>query len=410
MAGTWGDTMRSRHQNGWLELTAAKTWKCHWHCYVKDAETGKDKRINHSQIVGTKAKMAKYEAKAELDKIVAGLNSTGPTKNDDRVTLEWFWTNRFLPMREGAWRPPTLAGYKTDWKHYLAPRFGDTPLRDIDAFACQKHISGLAKKTVIDENGDELEVAGFCESVVKRTRTMLSSIMELAVELDFIAKNPAKKIKLPDCKATPKPTLEKQEIVSLIAAVKDTRDQLILLIGTFCALTSSELFGLRWDCYQGEHLIIRNTAYHGVVYERVKRKARERNVPLAPVMQEKLEVWRMLSKDTAAEALIFPGLKGGALWPGVWLKKRIQCHAVALGITTPVTFQVLRRSCATRNQKNGTLKDVQAHLGHSNIATTGNVYMQAIPESVREMVAADVQDVMRTKVRKARRSDSRLVQ
>ena len=76
------------------------------------------------------------------------------------------------------------------------------------------------------------------------------------------------------------------------------------------------------------------------------------------------------------------------------LQKRIQPIAKALGITVPVTFQVLRRSCTTRNQKNGSLKDVQVHMGHGSIETTGNVYMMEIPDSVAQMVALDVTDVM----------------
>jgi hypothetical protein len=57
-------------------------------------------------------------------------------------------------------------------------------------------------------------------------------------------------------------------------------------------------------------------------------------------------------------------------------------------------FQVLRRSFATRNQKRASMKDEQEHLRHARIETTGNVYGQAIPESVRSMVEADITDVL----------------
>jgi integrase len=54
----------------------------------------------------------------------------------------------------------------------------------------------------------------------------------------------------------------------------------------------------------------------------------------------------------------------------------------------------LRRSCATRNQRHGSMKDVQSHLRHARIETTGNIYMQPIAESVRHMVEADIADVL----------------
>jgi hypothetical protein len=40
------------------------------------------------------------------------------------------------------------------------------------------------------------------------------------------------------------------------------------------------------------------------------------------------------------------------------------------------------------------MKDVQEHLRHARFETTGNVYVQAIPDSVRSMVEADITDVL----------------
>jgi integrase len=53
-----------------------------------------------------------------------------------------------------------------------------------------------------------------------------------------------------------------------------------------------------------------------------------------------------------------------------------------------------KRSFATRNQKRASMKDIQEHLRHARIETTGNVYVHAIPESVRSMVEADITDVL----------------
>src|ERR1700684_2122830 len=48
-----------------------------------------------------------------------------------------------------------------------------------------------------------------------------------------------------------------------------------------------------------------------------------------------------------------------------------------------LTFQVIRRTIATLAQKKGTVKDVQGLMRHSRTATTTDVYMQTIPESVQ---------------------------
>jgi hypothetical protein len=64
-------------------------------------------------------------------------------------------------------------------------------------------------------------------------------------------------------------------------------------------------------------------------------------------------------------------------------------HKLANDLELPkLTFQVIRRTIATLAQKKGTVKDVQGLLRHSRAATTTDVYMQEIPESVQATVNA----------------------
>ena len=83
---------------------------------------------------------------------------------------------------------------------------------------------------------------------------------------------------------------------------------------------------------------------------------------------------------------MFPSEKGTPMHPENWLRRRVKPTAKTIGITVPVNFQVLRRTFATNAQGLGNAKDVQAHLRHTDIGTTMNVYTQAIPESVRKLV------------------------
>ena len=64
-------------------------------------------------------------------------------------------------------------------------------------------------------------------------------------------------------------------------------------------------------------------------------------------------------------------------------------HGLARELELPkLTFQVIRRTIATLAQKKGTAKDIQCVLRHSRTATTTDVYMQQIPESVQKTVDA----------------------
>ena len=69
--------------------------------------------------------------------------------------------------------------------------------------------------------------------------------------------------------------------------------------------------------------------------------------------------------------------------------RRRVLHKLEKDLELPkLTFQVIRRTIATLAQKKGTVKDVQGLPRHSRAATTIDVYMQEIPESVQATVNA----------------------
>jgi hypothetical protein len=97
--------------------------------------------------------------------------------------------------------------------------------------------------------------------------------------------------------------------------------------------------------------------------------------------------WKQQSPDPSPEAFIFADAKGGFMDTGNYRRRVL--HKLADGLELPkLTFQVIRRTIATLAQKKGTVKDVQGLLRHSRAATTTDVYMQEIPESVQATINA----------------------
>jgi integrase len=377
-----GDVMRPRSQRGWIGVRGAKRkyYYGRYYVYVK-GENGKDVRRHTGAFLGWKSDTSLGEAREKLQRII--FEKCGKVaRPSDAVTLAWFYANRFEPMRRGNWGEPTRRGNESDMRRYVRPQLGEIPLRDFDLFRCQVYLNALAAQR-------------YSEALVRRCKTLLWSIFDVAVELEFLAKNPMARVDFPKCKPIAKPTIQKADIYRLLQSVADTRDRLILMLGIFAGIRASEVFGLQWDCFRGDHIEIRNTAWNGELYQwRVKRKASFRRVHLSPQTQRLFEKWKAGCANSSPDALVFPGKSGKPMWSGIWLQKHIQPIAKRLGITVPITFQVFRRSCTTRNQKHGSLKDVQVHMGHGSIETTGDVYMQEIPESVTRMVELDEMDVL----------------
>src|SRR6266478_594195 len=151
--------MRTRHQDGWVEErgTRQKRWYGHYYTYVAD-QSGKEIRRHIGVQLGEKARLRKWEAEKKLRDLIAAASKQQP--RPDRVTLEWFTRERFLPMRLPQWAASTRETNLYNVERHLLPALGGTPLVELDKFKCQVFLNTLAQK-------------GFSFTVVDHNRTML---------------------------------------------------------------------------------------------------------------------------------------------------------------------------------------------------------------------------------------------
>lgn len=381
----WRKTrMRTRHQNGWVELRGrqVKRWYGHYFIYERD-EHGQEKRRHRGVYLGDKAGMHKWKAEEELRNKIQKGSKNQPIA--ERLTLAWFTRERFLPMRKPQWAPSTRETNLYHIEHHILPMLGAASLSDLDKFKCQVFLNELAER-------------GFSLTVVDHCRTMLKAILEEAADAELIGKNPARKLVNPATKEPEKHVLPKEHARLLLESLP-FRDRLMAMIAAFCAMRPGEIFGLRWSSWRGDHFHIEGTAWRGLLRPgKAKTKGSKAPVTIPNVLLSSLQVWREQNITATPEALIFPTERGTPMRPENWLRRRIKPIARACGIMAPVNFQVLRRTFATSAQGFGSPKDVQAHLRHSDIGTTLNEYTQVIPESVRKLVNAVADDVMKAEI------------
>lgn len=167
------------------------------------------------------------------------------------------------------------------------------------------------------------------------------------------------------------------------------------------ALRPSELFAFRWKRfdYSATTLTIAETVYNGNIRDWGKTKKSLSVIHLPQELADDLQAWRLeceqqakedfskgnrKSPSLSPEEFIFANRDGGFLDTGNYRKRVL--HKLARDLNLPkLTFQVIRRTIATLAQKKGTVKDVQGVLRHARTATTTDVYMQEIPESMQEI-------------------------
>jgi integrase len=243
---------------------------------------------------------------------------------------------------------------------------------------------------------------------VLQIRAYLRDIFAEAVDQDFLRKDPARKVRVPKQLAeTDKTTLSWEQLRRALTVVP-LCDRVLLELDMTTALRPSELFALRWKRfnYAERTMTVAETVYKGKIRTWGKTKKSLGVVYVPRKLADDLWLWKQECPDSSRDAFIFPN-KGGGFRDTSNYRKRV-LHALAAELGLPkLTFQIIRRTIATLAQKKGTVKDVQGVLRRARAATTTDVYMQEIPESVRATLEAINRELrLRPRMRSKKKSRS----
>ena len=367
--------MGSSYQKGWVRQRGKK-WYGYFRRTVLDPETNQPKPVVAQVILGLKTEMSKFQAREKLEHEIARLGgqSTGDKSMiNGAVTFGWFVHHRYLPLKEADWREETAKVKKYLIRADLVDAFGDVRLENIDKFTLQTHLNMLAKTRSRDR--------------VLQIRAYMQAIFAEAIDQDFLLKDPSRTVKVPaHLRETDKTTLTWDQLRSALAKL-GIRDRIPLELDMANALRPGELFGLKWKCFDpsAPSITIEETTYKGKIRPWGKTRGSLTTVPIATALAEELVLWREQCLDPSPEAFIFPGRTGRFMDSSNYRRRVL--HKLAEELELPkLTFQVIRRTIATLARKKGDVKDVQGVMRHSRTATTTDVYMQQLPEGVRETV------------------------
>ena len=177
-----------------------------------------------------------------------------------------------------------------------------------------------------------------------------------AVDQDYIAKNPAKKIKATSTKEVSKRSLSPDKIQKLLNGMEG-RDRLILRIFLIYGLRPGELFALRWKDWTAGELMVDESVWKGEI-GKTKTEGSMGYVTLSGSLESDLREWRYECGSPGPEDLIFRSKRGRPIDSWNWLRRTLKPAAGRAGIMG-ITLQALRRTFAKQMQKCGTVKDAQ---------------------------------------------------
>jgi integrase len=221
----------------------------------------------------------------------------------------------------------------------------------------------------------------------------LHKALKYAVRTDLLQVNPMDKVDRPKQTAFVGGFYNADEITRLFEAAKGTKLELAVLFGAFYGLRRSEIVGLKWDAidFQRNTLAVNHTVvccnldgkYVLVAADQTKTASSKRTLPLVPQFRARLlalkagqEENRRLcgaSYNGKYEDYIYVNEVGERIDP-TYISSAFPRFVVKHGLRR-IRFHDLRHSCASLLLANGvSMKQIQEWLGHSNFATTANLY------------------------------------
>ena len=271
-------------------------------------------------------------------------------------------------------KPSSATYYEKLLRIHVLPAFGLRQLREITRVEVQSFLV-------------EKRRTGLSGSTVHGIRTALSRVLQSAVDWGYIEQNPVRGIVLGNrAPIEERLYLSPTQVRTLLNSLPEPTRTLVLL-ATLTGLRIGELLALRWkhiDLQRGS-IQVRGTLSEGRIGTPKTRSSR-RDLPLSKPACDALPAHRRSYDGDSPDDLVFVTRQLTPLNPKNLMRRILRPACVTLKLP-PVTWHSFRHTHATLLGEVGeSVKTAQSLLGHSDIETTLNTYMHAIPESLRRAV------------------------
>ena len=295
-----------------------------------------------------------------------------PDRGDNSVTFKYAaarWLHYIEHDRQRA--PSTVRDYKSTIECHLDPRFGDRALSEISV------------QDVDELRGELLE--GLSRRTTQKTLILLHGIFRFAGRRGWAHTNPVAKAERVSVKRRPEFAVLSPEQVRAVARAAGTeQDAALILVAAFTGLRLGELRGLRWrDVNFAGKLVHVRRSYTGAG-EGPPKSGNARSVPLIDTAARALDGLSRRERFTGADDRVFCSPTGGVLDEGQIRDMFYAALELASidrdrGTGKLLVFHDLRHTFGTLAVQIFPLSDVQAYMGHANIATT-MVYVHHTPQ------------------------------
>lgn len=302
-----------------------------------------------------------------------------PVSMEDMLFHEYL--EHWLEIAKSTIQLTTYSSYAGMCKFPIIPYFKEKKIKLLD----------LKPKDIQDFYTQQLKRVK--ASTVIHYHAVIHKALKYAVKIDVLTVNPASKIERPRMDRFVGSFYDSHEVNQLFEVVKGTNLEIPVLLGAFYGLRRSEVVGLKWSAidFNNNSLIVRHTVTSFTLdgkfvthaSDSTKNKSSMRTLPLVPAFKEKLLAakeqqginrklcGRSYSKDYLDYVCVNElGVRLRPSYITDGFTKLLLDHDLR-----KIRFHDLRHSCASLLLANNVpMKQIQDWLGHSDFATTANIY------------------------------------
>lgn len=268
-------------------------------------------------------------------------------------------------------KPSTVARYLSLLENQVLPTWRRKPLTAVSP----SEVRAWAAKLVTTGS----------VSTARGALGLLRQSLDAAVAEGHLARNPADKIKLPKLARSEPAPLTHAQLWSLVKAVSDERDKVLILVLGYGGMRWSEVVALRISDVKdgGRRLRLSEAAVQvgGRIETGTLKDHEARTVILPQTVADRLKKW---TKDRSLDALVFASSHGTYMHNQNWRRDVLTPAADSLGLT--ITPHNLRDTAATLAIGAGaSVTAVARLLGHENPATTLKYYAGYFPDDLESI-------------------------
>jgi integrase len=343
----------------WKGKSGTKFWRVEWRIYIEGRPKPK-----HRAMTWLCSEFTRTAAQEAADELIRG-EREGPARADGSMLVKEFWDKVFYPILARRIALNSKVGYESAWRVYIEPAIGRQELQ---------HVIKHAIETILGKMAD----ADKGESLIKRVLSLIHEMFTEAVENNYIAKNPARNITLPNCRRHRETVSLTEQQVRAIFENTEGRDRLMwrILLLTGCRI--GELLALHKTDLIPAGLLIDESTTWGRLGPTKNRKVR--TAPLPATLRQELSEWL----EGVEGHLMFPSPRGKLLRLCSESMYDMLDRARKTAGIPKLTFRQCRTTFATLYE--GDAKDRQAILGHHSEQFTMAVYRKPIAERQQKSV------------------------